>query len=177
MSYDPTENTIEGWMSTCELTWLYDKACQYDTIVEIGSWKGRSAHALGNGCKVELLCVDHFLGNVEERHFVHLEATQRDIFVDFMSNVGHLPKIKVYKGSSLDAASLCADKIVDMVFIDGSHTYENAKADIVAWMPKCKHFLCGHDYQQSSIPRIAEELGLTIKEVGIGSLWYVEVPE
>jgi len=41
---------IEGWMSYAELIWLNLTAKKMNSIVEIGSWKGRSAHALASAC-------------------------------------------------------------------------------------------------------------------------------
>jgi hypothetical protein len=32
------------------------------------------------------------------------------------------------------------------VFIDAAHDYDNVKADILAWYPKCKGVIAGHDY-------------------------------
>ena len=34
----------------------------------------------------------------------------------------------------------------DMVFIDGDHSYESVKEDIVTWLPKTNRLICGHDY-------------------------------
>ena len=49
---------------------------------------------------------------------------------------------------SLDAAPRVADGSLDLVFIDGIHSYEACAADIVAWTPKVRAggIVCGHDY-------------------------------
>lgn len=51
---------------------------------------------------------------------------------------------KQSKEASLDFE----DNSVDVVYIDGDHTYEGVKLDIEVWWPKVKPggFLCGHDY-------------------------------
>lgn len=42
--------------------------------------------------------------------------------------------------------------LVDMVFIDGDHSYEGAKGDIEAWLPNILHngILAVHDYDKAS---------------------------
>jgi hypothetical protein len=73
--------------------------------------------------------------------------------------------------SSLEAAELNAGHTFDMVFIDASHAYEDVKADIQAWLPLTR-YLCGHDYVQAEIHRIAEELGLAVRRL-CHMLWEV----
>lgn len=176
MSYDATQNNIQGWMGEDELDWLYQQAEQMLSIVEIGSWKGRSAHALLSGCPGIVICIDHFKGNPEEQETCHAEAKTVDIHEQFMQNVGHFGGLVVKKCGNEDVVDEFEDGEIDMVFIDGSHTYDNAKADIQRWLPKCRKLLCGHDYHQAFIPRIAEELNLPIQEIGIGSIWKMEIP-
>jgi predicted O-methyltransferase YrrM len=88
MKYNASKNKIQGWMSETELLWLFNTAKEMNSVVEIGSWKGRSTHALLSGCKGTVYAVDHFLGSVDERETYHAEAKTRDIYKDFMGNVG-----------------------------------------------------------------------------------------
>ncbi len=55
---------------------------------------------------------------------------------------------EVLRLPSVDAAELFAPGELDMVFIDGDHSYEGARADIGAWTPIIKPggILAGHDY-------------------------------
>lgn len=49
---------------------------------------------------------------------------------------------------SVEAAASLPDSSVDVVFIDGDHSYAQVVRDINAWEPKVKPggFLCGHDF-------------------------------
>jgi hypothetical protein len=92
-----------------------------------------------------------------------------------MKNVGHYPNLKVIKGDSIETAKSFNGKKVDMVFIDGEHTYEGVKADIEAWLPKTKKIICGHDYSDKwpGVKRAVDEHFENIKVAD--SIWMVEL--
>lgn len=51
---------------------------------------------------------------------------------------------------SVDAAELMPDGSLDLVFIDGDHTYHAVRSDLNAWWPKLKGtggIMCGDDYR------------------------------
>lgn len=56
--------------------------------------------------------------------------------------------VKILRMTSLKAASLFEYKSIDLVYIDGSHKFEDVIADIEAWIPKISAGGCiaGHDY-------------------------------
>jgi len=144
MEYDTAKNKIPGWMSDTDLLWLFATAKEMESIVEIGSWKGRSTHALLSGCKGTVYAVDHFLGSKEEPG-PHAEAKTGDVHKEFLKNVGGFPNLKVLKMDNASAVRQFEDNFVDMVFIYGGHTYEEVLSDIIAWLPKAKKIICGHD--------------------------------
>ena len=53
---------------------------------------------------------------------------------------------------SVEAADLVPDLSLDLVFIDGTHTYDEVWQDITAWWPKlkcgCGCIMSGHDYSR-----------------------------
>jgi hypothetical protein len=148
-------NEIGGWMNGVELLWLFNTAKEMDSIVEIGSWKGRSTHALLSGCKGTVYAVDHFLGSKGERGRIFAETRTRDVYKDFMANVGNFKNLKVLKMDSAEAVKQFEDKSVDMVFIDAGHTYEETLADIKRWLPKTKKIICGHDLYECKPVEVA----------------------
>lgn len=150
---------IVGWARPAELGWLHSTAQEMSSVVEVGSWKGRTTDALLAGCKGTVWAVDHFKGSKTERNSYHREATEKDISKIFLENVGHYKNLKLLKMDSLEAAKRFEDKSVDMVFIDGGHTYEEVKADIKAWLPKAKKMICGHDYSGDVECAVHEILG------------------
>lgn len=165
---------IHGWMSTNELAWLEDCARRMDSVAEVGCWKGRSTYSLAEHCPGPVYAVDHWQGSIGEE-VAHAEARERDIFRDFMVNVGHFPNVKPRRGASVDIAPTLP--MVDMAFIDAGHTYEDVKADLEAWTPKTLRLLAGHDYDYPGVGRaVKEKFGNRVK-AGPGSIWFVEHPQ
>lgn len=165
--------SIQGWMTENELRWLEDAARRMDSVAEIGCWKGRSTYSLAEQCPGIVYAVDHWQGSIGEE-IQHAEARERDLYAEFLGNVGHFPNLKPRRGQSTEVAATLP--MVDMAFIDAGHTYEDVKADLEAWAPKTLRLLAGHDYQYEGVRRaVQERFGNRVKQ-GQDSIWYVEFP-
>lgn len=169
MSYNLNE--IQGWMAVGELEWLYQQAEKMVNIAEIGCWKGRSTHALLSGCKGTVYAVDTWKGSSNEIGSAHREATERDIYVDFMNNLKDFPNLRPMRMPSVEAAKHFPAKSIDMVFIDGCHLYDEVLADLHAWLPKTRRLICGHDASQDGVPAATQKVFGTI--LLAGSIWYI----
>jgi glycosyltransferase involved in cell wall biosynthesis len=168
MDYNTQENKIEGMMNDGELQWLFNKACESNSVLEIGSWMGRSTHALLSGCKGKVHSVDHFQGSADP-----IETGNKDVYPDFIKNVGDFKNLEIHKMDSLEAAKEIPDKSVDMVFVDGGHQYKEVCADIDAWKNKAKKIFSGHDYQAEPVARaVYEKFG---KPELIERIWFFDV--
>jgi len=156
-------NDIDGWTTKEELNWLFKVASDKESVAEIGSWKGRSTHALLSACKGIVYAIDHFKGSPGE--ILHKGIKP---FSDFKKNVGHFPNLKIYKMDSEKAVKKIG--IIDMVFIDGAHTYEAVKKDIEMWLPKTAKLICGHDFQWPGVQKaVTEKFGFVHT---CGTIWY-----
>jgi predicted O-methyltransferase YrrM len=168
---DAVETGIEGWMTDNELNVLKYLASKCDSIVEIGSWKGRSTKELLESCRGTVYAVDHWLGSAGD--LTEIATFNKDIYSEFINNVGHYPNLEVLRGNSVEIASQFNDK-TDMVFIDAGHTYEECKTDIEAWLPKCDKIICGHDYSfPGVIQAVNEKFGKP--DHVIDSIWIKEL--
>jgi precorrin-6B methylase 2 len=168
--YDKVEDGLPGWTTKNELLALGSMASKSKSVVEIGSWKGRSTEELLESCKGTVYAIDHWNGSGDEITGALIE--QQNVYKEFINNVGHYPNLKVIKKSSLDAVREFNDK-VDMVFIDGGHSYEDCRDDINAWLPKCTKYICGHDYNWPGVKKAVDEKFDKINL--IDSLWWVEL--
>lgn len=159
--------SIEGWMSDDELKWLENRASQCTRVLEVGSHKGRSTRALVNGCKGRVYSVDRWDSDLA------FDAFCINMHDALDSN------LLLFKGSSIEIASLMAGKLFDTIFIDADHAYESVVADLQAWEPKVRKggFICGHDYDPfwpGVVKAVDERYAGSVKR-GPGSIWYVEV--
>lgn len=169
---DDVENGIHGWMSDVELSVLRYLASRCDSIVEIGSWKGRSTEALLTSCKGTVYAVDHWQGSACD--ITDIGVDLQDVYSEFVKNVGDFPNLKILKGLSVVHADMFKG-MVDMVFIDAGHTYKEIKADIEAWLPKCRKIIAGHDYCDIH-PDVIRAVDEKFNKVNvIGTIWFVEV--
>ena len=151
---------IQGWGSNKELDWLFEKSQQMDSILELGSWKGRSTQAFAKGCKGSVICVDHFLGNSNERgpSGAHAEASINDIYFELVTNMQPYKNISILRMESLQAAKYFKPASIDMIFIDAGHLYEEVKQDILAWFPICRKLFCGHDYTMQEVKEAVDDI-------------------
>jgi tetratricopeptide (TPR) repeat protein len=174
--FDYPDNGVEGWMVFEDLQWLYETAKVMPKIGEVGSWKGRSTHALCSGSKGFVYAIDHFKGSAEVGDATH-GANDDLVYSQFLSNTNKFKNLRVNRKESSLAVNDYPNKFFDMVFIDAEHSYEGVKQDIKLWKPKAKFLLCGHDWHPAwaNVKRaVVESLGDV--EVS-GSIWYKWVCE
>jgi SAM-dependent methyltransferase len=106
------------------------------TVVEIGSWKGRSTIALALGVRDggigKVFAVDPHSGGWE-----HLEVRREtDTYGAFLDNIrvaGVESIVRPLRMTSQSARSHFVNDSVDMLFVDGSHKYEDVVRDIEDW--------------------------------------------
>lgn len=165
---------IQGWMEGSELKWLFDTAKNLESVVEIGSWKGRSTYALClSGCKT-VYAVDHFLGSSEHQTTFGFRLGWSP-YPEFQRNIlEHFNNIVLKRSASIDAVRDFADKGVDMVFLDGAREYESVTQDLVAWVPKARGMVSVHGTETESVRRALQDyFGRAPNQVQ-GSIWVYE---
>lgn len=144
-------HTIQNWFDYSDVfKEMVDKAQDGFKFVEIGVWKGSSTSFMGveiyNSKKqISYDAIDTFEGSQEHgdvSSFLYDEA------ISNLQPLIDLGVVNVIKGHSLDVVNTYEDESIDFCFIDGSHEYEDVKADILAYLPKVKKggILAGHDY-------------------------------
>jgi glycosyltransferase involved in cell wall biosynthesis len=163
--FEYADQDIKGWMTFPELTFLYETAKKQKIIIEVGSWKGRSTHALLSGCKDGMVyAVDTWKGSEDIRDDTSWMAEREDVFKVFQFNTRGFDNLKIVRKKSVEAAKDFENGMADMIFIDAGHDYKSVKEDIEAWLPKLKKggLFCGHDYivsWMSVIEAVDEKFG------------------
>lgn len=176
-------NDIPGWMTVREQNWLYEHAKQMNSIIEIGSWKGKSTHALCCGVNGTVTAIDHFIGTEDDeyRSTVYRGAFKEvdegiDIYEIFKHNTRMFNNLDVIKMSSQAAFRNYGNQLTaDMIFIDGGHEYAEIMADLEAYAPLARKLICGHDYinmpdVQKAVNRYFGQENVQIHE----TIWYVK---
>lgn len=174
-----------GWMSIPELLWLTEQAAQHKKIVELGSFLGRTTIALARSTPGEVYAIDDFRG-VSSVHLTgtglekkQIEDIQSNLFAYFRQNTASIPNIKVIQTDHADTGKLPVEWVrglpeekPDMVFIDGSHEYEDVKRDIMVWRERLMPggLLCGHDLDWPGVRQAIDEL-LPGWKSPAGSIW------
>jgi hypothetical protein len=144
----PGEDVL-GFMTPAELWWLHDTATRMTSVIEIGSFCGRSTSALAAGCPGTVYAIDHFKGSPEHQPLVH-RVNPRE---EFAKVLVQYPNITLLEGESTALAAKYPDLRADLVFIDGAHDFPAVLADLQAWAPRARRVVCGHDGHYSSVAK------------------------
>lgn len=141
----------QGWGSEHRVFSDLVATTRPEVIIEVGTWKGASAITMAKACQSEglntkIYCVDTWLGAVEfwtdfahtpERNLMQKNGYP-SIYYQFLSNVVHaglqdiiipIPNTSAIATKILKAMGVKAQ----LIYIDGSHDYEDVKADIRAY--------------------------------------------
>jgi predicted O-methyltransferase YrrM len=156
---------IEGWLTEKEAFGLYDVASRLgnrSTIVEIGSWKGKSTYCLAMGLKDgKIFAIDPFNAEGEPGSKEIYEQMKGTIpLVDQFQNTfkanGLSNKVQAMVGYS----NKFIDQFptIDFLFIDGDHSIEGCDYDYTNYAHKVKKggYLAFHDFNPER-----DELGPT----------------
>lgn len=152
---------IDGWLNPVQAIELYNtaKSIKGDnlTLVEIGSWLGRSSYVLAKALLGKndsiLYCVDPFdCGDVVSETLYKKEMNQlpdKSLLNKFNKNIakfGVTNLIKVIPEYSFNAIKTF-DKGIDFLFIDGNHDYDSVFRDYEQWSPLVKKggYIAFHD--------------------------------
>lgn len=57
-------------------------------------------------------------------------------------------QVIVYRNFSCNSVRSFSNSVLNFIYFDGSHLYEDTKRDLTDWLPKIKEggLVCGHDY-------------------------------
>ena len=127
------------------------------TIVEIGVFKGEFAETLLKRNPLQLYLVD-----IWEKGPVHsgdqdgnnVQVYDGQGLVDIVRKRFALcPNITICHSRSDDFLSAIPDNSIDVIYIDGDHSYEGCKSDLENALPKMRKggIIMGHDYEMNMV--------------------------
>jgi predicted O-methyltransferase YrrM len=136
-----TLHGVEGWLSDDQARLLWDRAREVPEggrIVEIGSYRGRSAIVLARAARegVDVVAIDPHAGNDRGPQQIHGSSEEGDAdnraFRANLERAGVAGAVRHVRRPSGEALAEL-DGGVDLLYVDGAHRFAPAREDIVRW--------------------------------------------
>jgi predicted O-methyltransferase YrrM len=128
---------ISGWMGDADCRVLYKYASRIKgTIVEIGSYAGKSTRLLGlSSPESTIYAIEPFILNKSD-----------EIKREFKKSVEGLDVVHIFGRS--EVVGKAWGEPIDLLFVDGNHSYTQVKKDIRCFAPHLKSgcYALFHDY-------------------------------
>lgn len=140
------------------------------SIAEIGVFEGGNAtllRILFPGCQLYLIDPWEYYSEYqtrEARPYVKEQERYEIAYQRVLTAFGNDSRCAIHRKTSAEAAPLVSEGL-DLVFIDGNHSYEYVKEDLSLWAPKVRKggIIAGHDYNERLFPDVVravrEEFG------------------
>jgi MMP 1-O-methyltransferase len=127
---------VEGWLSEAQGRALYAAAAAVrhrGSIVEIGSWKGRSTVWLAYGARAAGARI-----HAVDPHQDSREDPGAKTLAEFKANLvraGVDQTVEAMVMTSAQAAAVLTGP-VELLFVDGDHSFQGARSDADIWLPR-----------------------------------------
>lgn len=143
----------------------------FKSYVEIGVFKGDTINEVYNKTNLNLCAgIDKYTNNnrlydndIEEIKNLMIKNTNKNI--------------KIILEDSIKASKKFKNNSLDLVFIDGDHSYEACLRDIDAWYPKIKKggILAGHNFELRwfGVIKAVDERFSGIYKLNLATVWSV----
>jgi len=181
---------IEGWTNEEELRWLAEQAQALQTgskLVEIGVFKGRSSRAILDALPNQstLFGIDRHVDYEDDEVRKVMagtpwETVREEMTTNLQDKITSREFVYLQKSSSFASLSFY-DHSIDMIFIDGDHSYRSVLYDISDWERTVKPggLICGHDYNVHPGVKLAVDECFPFGRIKFpaGSIWVVRKPQ
>ena len=183
---------VQGWNSDQPLFKELIEKTRPTVIIEVGTWLGASAIHMAKICRelglqTTIYCVDTWLGAEEfwtsKAHTEDRDLRQKNgypqVYFDFLANVVQhecQDLIVPIPNTSIIGSIILQDRgaLADLIYIDGSHIYQDVKADILAYknLLSPKGLMFGDDAGWGSVKMAVSEVCSNHREMG--NFWLVD---
>jgi hypothetical protein len=124
-------------------------------ILEIGVFKGEFLHYLEKNCNWSSIdAVDLFEGITCSGDADGNNVAYHDVgkgYLELVEKYKENPNIKIHKSNSIHFLQNQEDNTYDIIYIDGDHSYNGVKQDLMNAFKKIKNggYIMGHDYEMN----------------------------
>jgi cephalosporin hydroxylase len=145
-----------GWITGLDRDWLTEfLQREYlltekpaPTIIEIGVFMGSTTNLLCLASGGRVIAIDDWSGGPHDDF-----ATLRDGFIDHTTASGFYPdRICIVDGSSREVGAIWRET-VNLVYVDGDHSYEGCLIDLQNFAPWASDFMLVDDYDIDDVKR------------------------
>lgn len=182
----------ESWSRVEKVISRVDTRSSLDTIVvlppnphiaEIGTFRGQFAQRLLDMYKpTRLFCIDPWFdgpimsGNQDGNDVETFNGYR--LYLEVREKFAHLNNVTLIREFSQNVTEI---RDVDMVYIDGDHSYEGVRRDLLLAWKWVKHggWICGHDYEMNPAKTkhtydfgVKRAVGEFCKDKGV-RIWYL----
>ena len=134
---------------------FYSNLIQNPKIIEIGIFKAEFLDYIYNNCNpFSLDGIDLFegitcSGNSDGNNVIYYDMNKS--FIELNEKYKDCSNIKLHKSDSSTFLSNCPDNEYDIIYIDGDHSYNGVKKDLIQSIKKIKNggYIMGHDYEMN----------------------------
>lgn len=150
--YESQENNLIGLLDFVKHHNLSDK-----TILEIGCYLGISTELFAMYSKhvttIDLWGIDENYdgGECPKEYWPYIEKSARE-------RLSKYKNVSVIKDFAKNVHNKIGDESLDLIYLDGNHSYDNVKNEIEQWYNKLKigGYMTGHDYVNETKKAIDE---------------------
>ncbi|MEC9373784.1 MAG: class I SAM-dependent methyltransferase [Planctomycetota bacterium] len=140
---------LEGQLSMEECQFLLTRSQGRKTIVEIGSYRGKSTVLLALGCadvQGKVTAIDPHMP-APGCSIVFDEEDER-VLRETIRKHGVADRVDHWVMTSVEARPKWGETPIDMLWIDGDHSEEGVRTDLEHWAPLVRvgGIVAGHDY-------------------------------
>lgn len=140
-----SQDLIQGLIDLCNaFSYSVNKPTYEMTICEIGSYVGESTEIFANRFR-SVFAVDPWMDDYDPNDAACHHAPFSEVEKAFDKRMSFYPNVVKVKGKSEDVIPQLQHKF-DIIYIDGMHTYEAVRQDIINSYPKVTYAIAGHDY-------------------------------
>lgn len=124
------------------------------TMIEIGSFVGESTVLFARSFK-KVIAIDPFLADYDPADPTSYMFEFKNVYETYLERTGDHQNIETIVSTSDDAVEKLGGLKYDFIYIDGLHTYNGVKTDIINYLPLVKEggVIGGHDYT-NQIPHL-----------------------
>ena len=170
--------------SVCLKLITLDLGVKIKNIAEVGVWLGETSYFFAKFFpEAHLYLVDSWKPTPDYLERGQAPSFSQKDYDGAHKNVVRLfndnPQVSILTKTSHEALSHVPNNL-DLVFIDGDHSYEAVKHDILNWKKKVRPggILAGHDYHPD-FPGVVQAVDECLQDqlqVGEATVWFTQIP-